>query len=271
MGALLRAFPDQPLDLELGAPWPFTVAARRARRIRATVCRVRNQRLRQSASRLRRSDVTPGYVLRDPSPRPTFGQSRIPTRGHRRRHARAPAPSHPKLEPGRGHPEGRRGSRLRPALPSARPARPQSKNTSLLGAQFARLVGRLVAFRRAPVYPRHVSQTPSIPRKPYIGGQAVIEGVMMRSPKSFVVAVRRHAGGIAIREQAWETLWPTTQVPAVAVVPRGDRTAGVAPQRLLGAQVLRRSRPSARGRRRRAQGRRRRLPPRPVVGVGDGG
>lgn len=47
------------------------------------------------------------------------------------------------------------------------------------------------------------------PRKPYIGGQAVIEGVMMRSPKSFVVAVRRHKGGIAIREQAWHTLWPS--------------------------------------------------------------
>lgn len=31
---------------------------------------------------------------------------------------------------------------------------------------------------------------------------------MMRSPRSFVVAVRRHQGGIAIREQAWETLWP---------------------------------------------------------------
>ena len=31
----------------------------------------------------------------------------------------------------------------------------------------------------------------------------------MRSPKSFVVAVRRHAGGIAIREQQWETLWPS--------------------------------------------------------------
>lgn len=46
------------------------------------------------------------------------------------------------------------------------------------------------------------------PRQPYIGGQAVIEGVMMRSPKSFVVAVRRHAGGIAIREQAWHQLLP---------------------------------------------------------------
>ena len=41
------------------------------------------------------------------------------------------------------------------------------------------------------------------------GGQAVIEGVMMRSPKSFVVAVRRHVGGIAIREQKWEQLLPS--------------------------------------------------------------
>ncbi len=47
------------------------------------------------------------------------------------------------------------------------------------------------------------------PRQPYIGGQAVIEGVMMRSPKSFVVAVRRHVGGIAIREQKWEQLAPS--------------------------------------------------------------
>lgn len=31
----------------------------------------------------------------------------------------------------------------------------------------------------------------------------------MRSPKSFVVAVRRHVGGIAIREQAWEQLLPS--------------------------------------------------------------
>lgn len=45
-------------------------------------------------------------------------------------------------------------------------------------------------------------------RQPYIGGQAVIEGVMMRSPKSFVVAVRRHVGGIAIREQEWRQLLP---------------------------------------------------------------
>ncbi len=40
------------------------------------------------------------------------------------------------------------------------------------------------------------------PQRPYIGGQAVIEGVMMRSPKSFVTAVRTPAGQIAVREQA---------------------------------------------------------------------
>jgi uncharacterized protein YqhQ len=45
--------------------------------------------------------------------------------------------------------------------------------------------------------------------KAYIGGQAVLEGVMMRSPKSFVVAVRRPDGTIAVREQDWNTLWPT--------------------------------------------------------------
>jgi len=39
-----------------------------------------------------------------------------------------------------------------------------------------------------------------------VGGQAVLEGVMMRSPKSFVVAVRRADGQIVVREQGWETL-----------------------------------------------------------------
>lgn len=53
-----------------------------------------------------------------------------------------------------------------------------------------------------------VSSPAAGPRQPYIGGQAVIEGVMMRSPKSFVVAVRRYDGRIAIREQAWHVLWP---------------------------------------------------------------
>ena len=37
--------------------------------------------------------------------------------------------------------------------------------------------------------------------RPYIGGQAVLEGVMMRSPGSFVVAVRRPDGEIAVRAE----------------------------------------------------------------------
>ncbi len=36
--------------------------------------------------------------------------------------------------------------------------------------------------------------------KPYIGGQAVIEGVMMRAPTALTVAVRRPDGSLAVRE-----------------------------------------------------------------------
>lgn len=39
--------------------------------------------------------------------------------------------------------------------------------------------------------------------RPVIGGQAVIEGVMMRSPKSLAIGVRRPDGGIVLREEAW--------------------------------------------------------------------
>ena len=51
-----------------------------------------------------------------------------------------------------------------------------------------------------------LSQLLLLQARPYIGGQAVLEGVMMRSPKSFVVAVRRPDKQIVVREQAWETL-----------------------------------------------------------------
>lgn len=37
--------------------------------------------------------------------------------------------------------------------------------------------------------------------KPYIGGQAVLEGVMMRAPKALTVAVRRPDGSIVVREE----------------------------------------------------------------------
>ncbi|MDA0712506.1 MAG: DUF1385 domain-containing protein [bacterium] len=39
--------------------------------------------------------------------------------------------------------------------------------------------------------------------RPLVGGQAVIEGVMMRSPNSFAVAVRRPDKSIIVRERAW--------------------------------------------------------------------
>jgi uncharacterized protein YqhQ len=40
-----------------------------------------------------------------------------------------------------------------------------------------------------------------------VGGQAVIEGVMMRSPRSFAVVCRRPNGSIVIKEDAWRPLW----------------------------------------------------------------
>ncbi|WP_373045640.1 DUF1385 domain-containing protein [Vulgatibacter sp.] len=43
--------------------------------------------------------------------------------------------------------------------------------------------------------------------RPYIGGQAVLEGVMMRSPGSFVVAVRRPDGEIAVRAEPWDNVF----------------------------------------------------------------
>ena len=42
---------------------------------------------------------------------------------------------------------------------------------------------------------------PATERRPYIGGQAVIEGVMMRSPRSFAIAVRRRSGALSVRER----------------------------------------------------------------------
>ena len=43
--------------------------------------------------------------------------------------------------------------------------------------------------------------------KQKIGGQAVIEGVMMRSPNSYAVAVRKADGQLVIKEQAWQSIW----------------------------------------------------------------
>lgn len=40
-----------------------------------------------------------------------------------------------------------------------------------------------------------------------VGGQAVIEGVMMRGPGSLAIAVRRPNGSIALREAPWRSIW----------------------------------------------------------------
>jgi uncharacterized protein YqhQ len=45
------------------------------------------------------------------------------------------------------------------------------------------------------------SRTANEPTRPYIGGQAVLEGVMMRSPTSFAVVVRRRDGSLHVRER----------------------------------------------------------------------
>jgi uncharacterized protein YqhQ len=39
-----------------------------------------------------------------------------------------------------------------------------------------------------------------------VGGQAVIEGVMMRSPRSFAIACRRPSGELVLREERWRSL-----------------------------------------------------------------
>ena len=43
--------------------------------------------------------------------------------------------------------------------------------------------------------------------KPYIGGQAVIEGVMMRAPACLTIAVRRPDGSIAVKEGLFKSRW----------------------------------------------------------------
>jgi uncharacterized protein YqhQ len=40
-----------------------------------------------------------------------------------------------------------------------------------------------------------------------VGGQAILEGVMMRSPHSFAIAVRRPNGEIVVKEDAWQSIW----------------------------------------------------------------
>ena len=45
------------------------------------------------------------------------------------------------------------------------------------------------------------------PKCANVGGQAVIEGVMMRSPHCLAVAVRRPGGEIVVKEAPWRSIW----------------------------------------------------------------
>jgi uncharacterized protein YqhQ len=57
--------------------------------------------------------------------------------------------------------------------------------------------------------------------RPYIGGQAVLEGVMMRAPRSFSVVVRRRDGRLHVRERAMS---PSQAGPARWPLVRGVAT-----------------------------------------------
>ncbi len=49
-----------------------------------------------------------------------------------------------------------------------------------------------------------------------VGGQAVIEGIMMRAPKTFTVVVRRPDGELSVREDRWSSpmeKWPILKNP----------------------------------------------------------
>lgn len=50
--------------------------------------------------------------------------------------------------------------------------------------------------------PNREAVSAEAPKRPYIGGQAVLEGVMMRSPTSFAVVVRRRDGSLHVRERS---------------------------------------------------------------------
>lgn len=45
-----------------------------------------------------------------------------------------------------------------------------------------------------------------------VGGQAILEGVMMRSPHSLAIAVRRPTGEIVVKEDAWVSIWEKAKV-----------------------------------------------------------
>jgi uncharacterized protein YqhQ len=70
--------------------------------------------------------------------------------------------------------------------------------------------------------------------RPYIGGQAVLEGVMMRAPTSFAVVVRRRDGSLHLREHAM-----AEQERGIARWPLLRGVLGVVESLRLGSEALR--------------------------------
>lgn len=71
-------------------------------------------------------------------------------------------------------------------------------------------------------------------QRPYIGGQAVLEGVMMRAPKSFAIVVRRKDGSLHVRERA--VVDPTSTFARLPLI-RG--VASLVESLKLGGEALR--------------------------------
>lgn len=69
--------------------------------------------------------------------------------------------------------------------------------------------------------------------RPYIGGQAVLEGVMMRAPKSFAVVVRRADGSLHVRERAM-----TDERSGFAKLPLVRGVASLVESLKLGSEAL---------------------------------
>jgi uncharacterized protein YqhQ len=79
--------------------------------------------------------------------------------------------------------------------------------------------------------------------EPLIGGQAVIEGVMMRAPRSLAVAVRRPDGGVAILREPLRLLsdrWRLLRLPVVRGTPAllQSLTHGMRALRFSAAQAV---------------------------------
>jgi uncharacterized protein YqhQ len=72
------------------------------------------------------------------------------------------------------------------------------------------------------------------PTGPYIGGQAVLEGVMMRSPTSFAVVVRRRDGSLHVRERGM-----TDTRKGFAKLPLARGVASLVESLKLGSESLR--------------------------------